>query len=161
MTKAGGGSLGETEDVRNPTGTNKSSKRCCLYSLPPSQDRPLHDEHWALRREKTDHQRAIPWPFEDHRKRGEVGAAAVISLGNFLSWDQGKTLLLWLLGYGEVPGIGGPRALRRNQGGIRWAGADAIYHPVQEYTTLVITSLFTCIQLWTISKAHSFLLDLT
>lgn len=44
---------------------------------------------------------AILGPHEEVRG----GAAAVTSLGNFLSWDQSKILFLWLLGYGEVPGI--------------------------------------------------------
>lgn len=92
--------------------------RDVAFTLP--QDRPLDGEHWEFRREKTDLRieratEAILGPHEEVRG----GAAAVTSLGNFLSWDQSKILFLWLLGYGEVPGIWGPRALRRNQNGVR------------------------------------------
>lgn len=110
------GSRGRLRMWGTPQGTNKNSKRCYLPLSPPGQA----TSWWMLGiREREDR----PLGKEDppsligaHTKRWEMGAtaAAMISLGDRLSCDQCQAQLLWLLDCMEIPGIRGPRAMRRN-----------------------------------------------
>lgn len=120
---------GDGWGCQQPHEVPKRTATSYLFPPPPGQA----TSWWTLGvREEGDKYQGRgepPWPFWAPRKRREMGAvrAAIISLGDLLSYDQGQVLLLCLLDWEEVPEAPGPRAMGRNlSGGQVGRGASSL-----------------------------------